>query len=300
MKIWLSKNSEVSVREQLVTQIFIGIVSLDLKAGEKLPSTRELARRFQIHQNTVSAAYRELAEQNLVEFKKGSGVYVREYVRENENNATTESELDGIITRFFQDAASHGFTFNEIKTRLRKRLAASSPTHFLVVESNLELREILIEEIRAATDRRVETISFEDVSDGFSFNDEQITAMFDEAEKLREILPPNKSCIVLKTNSVPDSMIGETRPSDDNLIAVVSRWKTFLDLAKMFLVAARVAPETLVLRSANEPDWKNGLQAVSLIICDSAMAKEFSNDERVRVFRLIADSSLDELRKSFA
>ncbi len=61
MKIWLSKNSEVSVREQLVAQISLGIVSRDLRAGDRLPSTRELARRFEIHPNTVSAAYRELA-----------------------------------------------------------------------------------------------------------------------------------------------------------------------------------------------------------------------------------------------
>jgi DNA-binding transcriptional regulator YhcF (GntR family) len=294
MKIWLSKNSEVSVREQLVTQIFLGIVSRDLKAGEKLPSTRELARRFQIHPNTISAAYRELAERSLVEFKKGSGVYVRE----NENSALLESELDRIITKFFQDAAARGFTLNEIKARLSKRLAASSPTHFLLVESNSELREILAEEIRAATGKRVESTSLEDFSDNFSPRDAQIAAMFDEAEKLREILPSDESCIVLKANSVPDSMIGETRPSEDSLIAVVSRWETFLDLAKMFLIAARIAPDTLLLRSANEPNWKNGLQSVSLIICDSATAKEFAEDKRVRVFRVIADSSLEELRES--
>ncbi len=294
MKIWLSKNSEVSVREQLVAQISIGIISRDLAAGEKLPSTRELARRFQIHPNTVSAAYRELAERHLVEFKKGSGVYVREY----ENSASNESELDHIITRFFQYAAAHGFTLNEIKARMRNRLAANQPTHFLVVESNLELRIILAEEIRAATKRRVESISFENFSDNISHREAQIVAMFDKAEKLREILSPDESCIVLKTNSVPDSMTGKSRPANDDLIAIVSRWEKFLELAKMFLLAARIAPETLVLRSANEPDWKNGLPAVSLIICDSATAKEFPDDERVRVFRLIADSSLDELRKA--
>ncbi|HKG78053.1 MAG TPA: GntR family transcriptional regulator, partial [Pyrinomonadaceae bacterium] len=61
MRIWISKNSEVPIREQLVTQIVLGIVSNDLKVAERLPSTRELARRYDIHANTVSAAYRELA-----------------------------------------------------------------------------------------------------------------------------------------------------------------------------------------------------------------------------------------------
>ncbi len=294
MKIWLSKNSEVSVREQLVAQISLGISSRDLEAGEKLPSTRELARRFQIHPNTISAAYRELAEQNLVEFKKGSGVYVREH----ENGASNASALDQIINRFFQEAAAEGFSPNEIKACLQKRLTANPPTHFLIVESNPELRKILVEEIRTATKRRVESTSFEDFPGNFTKSDAQIAAMFDEAEKLHEILPPDKSCVVLKTNSVPDSMIGKSRPSNNDLIAVVSRWEKFLELAKMFLLAAGIAPDALVLRPANDSDWKNGLSAVSLIICDSATAKEFPDDQRVRVFRLIADLSLNELRKS--
>ena len=66
----------------------------------------------------------------------------------------------------------------------------------------------------------------------------------------------------------------------------------------MFLLAAEIEPETLVLRFAGEPDWKKGLSDASLIICDSLTGKEFPADKRVRVFQLVADSSLDELRKS--
>ncbi len=76
MRLWLSKSSDVPLREQLTTQIMLGIVSDDLRAGQRLPSTRELARRFRIHANTVSAAYRELAKQGWLEFRRGSGVYV--------------------------------------------------------------------------------------------------------------------------------------------------------------------------------------------------------------------------------
>src|SRR5438132_7677906 len=78
MRIWLSKSSEVPLREQLTTQIILGIVSNDLKSGQKLPSTRELARRHDIHANTVSAAFRDLEQRGWIEFRKGSGVYVRE------------------------------------------------------------------------------------------------------------------------------------------------------------------------------------------------------------------------------
>ncbi len=279
------------MREQIITQISLGIVSGDLKAGEKLPSTRELARRFQIHQNTISNAYRELAERSLVEFKKGSGVYVRGKV------AVEIGTLDQLINRFFQDAAALGFNLDEIKTRLESRLETPPAKHFLVVESDAELRKILIAEIVGAANAKVDGMSFEEFAKSDVENETRINLIYDKTNDAHQSLPPHKNCIYLKVNSVSDSMTDKRRPPETDLIAVVSRWETFLELAKMYLLAARVQPETLVLRPANEPDWKNGLSAVSLIICDSATAKEFPADKRIRVFRLIADSSLSELRE---
>ncbi len=282
------------MREQIIAQVSLGIVSGDLQAGEKLPSTREIARRFQIHQNTVSAAYRELAERNLVEFKKGRGVYVRE----NPAVEVGANSPENLTSRFFQEAAAHGFSDGEIKAHLQQRLTAKPATNFLVVESDAELRKILMAEIPDVISRNVAGISFEQAARNHASGDAKVWLMFDKAENSRCIPPPDAACIRLKANSVPDSMIGKARPSKNDLIAVVSGWESFLTLAKMFLLAARVAPETLVLRSPNQSDWKNGLESASLIICDSATAKEFPDDERTRVFRLIADSSLDSLLES--
>jgi DNA-binding FadR family transcriptional regulator len=61
----------------LVTQVVLAILSDDLTPGQRLPSTRDLARRFRLHPNTVSAGYRELAAQGWLEHRHGSGVYVR-------------------------------------------------------------------------------------------------------------------------------------------------------------------------------------------------------------------------------
>ena len=77
MRLWVSKSSEVPIRVQLEAQLTLGILSGDLKAGQRLPSTRELARRHKIHSNTVSAAYRQLAVKGWVDYLPGSGVFVR-------------------------------------------------------------------------------------------------------------------------------------------------------------------------------------------------------------------------------
>ncbi len=59
-QFWFVHSGEVSLREQIVTQVALGIASGELLPGIRLPSTRELARRFRLHPNTVSAAYRSL------------------------------------------------------------------------------------------------------------------------------------------------------------------------------------------------------------------------------------------------
>src|ERR687897_336129 len=152
MRIWISKSSEVPIREQLVTQIVLGIVSNDLKIAERLPSTRELARRYDIHANTVSAAYRELAQRGWVEFRKGSGVYVR---ARNDETLENGLALDQLISRFVRNLREEGYSLAEIQTGIHRSLSTERPDHFLLLEADPDLREILVAEIATATKAKV-------------------------------------------------------------------------------------------------------------------------------------------------
>src|SRR5258708_9696677 len=149
MRLWLSRSSEVPLREQLVTQIRLGIISGDLRVKQKLPSTRELARRFHIHSNTVSAAYRELHRNGWVAVRKGSGVYVRE--RSTDQIRKDAHGLDAAIARFLHMARANGHSLREIQLRLQHRLGLQPPDHFLVIEPDTELRRILVTAIESAT-----------------------------------------------------------------------------------------------------------------------------------------------------
>src|SRR5215208_944131 len=155
MRIWISKNSEVPIREQLVTQIVLGIVSNDLKINERLPSTRDLARRYEIHANTVSAAYRELAKRGWVKFRQGSGVYVRERAGETLDQ---EIPLDHVIGRFFRNLREEGYSLAEIQSGVQRSLSIQRPDHFLLLEPDPELRAILVAEISTATKVKVKGV----------------------------------------------------------------------------------------------------------------------------------------------
>ncbi len=49
-----------------------------LKAGDALPSVRQIAAQYQLNPITVSRAYQELVDDKLVEKRRGIGMYVTE------------------------------------------------------------------------------------------------------------------------------------------------------------------------------------------------------------------------------
>jgi GntR family transcriptional regulator len=293
MRYWLSKNSEVPIREQLVTQIVLGIVSNDLKAKQRLPSTRDLARRYDVHANTVSAAYRELARRGWVEFKKGSGVYVRPH-----NNEKLEGKLalDHLIARFLRSTRAQGFSLAQIQSAMNRSLALQPPDHFLVFEQDDELRAILSAEIADVTGSKVVDASPQEVSNKELLTGAVPVVLYGHCEGLQQQLDPSSDLLVIHSASVAGSMHGETRPARDSIVGIVSRWPEFLKWARTMLVAAGLDADALSFRDARERGWEKGLKSAAFVITDSLMAPRIPAGCPIKIFRVTADSSLKELK----
>lgn len=294
MKIWLSKNSEIPVWQQLYNQISLGVRNRTLEAGTKLPSSRELARRFQIHANTINSAYQKLAAENLIEMRIGSGAYVK--AGETENSGKL-ARLDSLIEKFKAEAAEINLSNEEILQRLKIWFNPAPPRFYAVAEADPEFRRILMKEIEEATGVYAVGLDLDELKD--FREDAQILAMNGEKAKINELLPADKTCIFLRANSISDSMKGHTRPPADALIAFVSDWEKFLTLGKMFLVAAGIDAESIIVRSPKKAHWRRGIAGASLIICDAITAREFSTkDARLRVFRIVSPESIQEIKLS--
>ncbi len=289
MRIWISKNSEVPIREQLVTQIVLGIVSNDLKIGERLPSTRELARRYDIHANTVSAAYRELARRRWVEFRKGSGVYVRTRDDEPIDDAIA---LDQLIGRFFRNLREEGYALAEIEAGIQRALSMQRPDHFLLLEPDPELRSILVAEIAGATKAKVRGVGPE--VDGTAGAVPLV--LYGHLEGFADDIKQHSDLLVLHSASIVESMRGETKPSRDDLVAIVSRWPEFLRWARTLLVAAGIDSDALSVRDARERNWEKGLRSAAFVITDSLMAPRIPAECEVKIYRVLAESSLKDIR----
>jgi DNA-binding transcriptional regulator YhcF (GntR family) len=293
MRIWLSKNSEVPIREQLVTQIVLGIVSNDLKANERLPSTRDLARRYDIHANTVSAAYRELARRGWVEFRKGSGVYVHA----RNDRIEQHLALDHLVSRFFRNLREDGHSLAEIQEAVRRSFSLQRPDHFVLLEPDPELREILVAEIASAAKVKVRGAGPEDVDGAASLAGATPLVLYGHLESFSDRINPQTDLLVLHSASVVESMRGQTRPPADALVAIVSRWPEFLRWARTMLVAAGLDADALSFRDARERGWEKGLRSATFVITDSLMAPRIPAGCEVKIFRVLAHSSLQEIRE---
>jgi len=292
MRIWISKNSEVPIREQLMTQIVLGIVSNDLKINERLPSTRDLARRYAIHANTVSAAYRELAKRGWVKFRQGSGVYVRERAGETLDQ---KIPLDHVIGRFFRNLREEGYSLAEIQVGVQRSLSMQRPDHFLLLEPDPELRAILVAEISTATKVKVKGVGPTEL-DG-AMTGAVPVVLYGHLQPFADLIQPETEVLVLHSASIVESMRGETKPSRDSLVAVVSRWPEFLRWARTLLIAAGLDADALSFRDARERSWEKGLRSAAFVITDSLMAPRIPAGCQVKVFRVLAESSLKEIQE---
>jgi DNA-binding transcriptional regulator YhcF (GntR family) len=296
MKIWLSKGSHVPIQEQLKAQLVLGIVSGDLAAGERLPSTTHLSRRFQIHPNTVRAAYRELVDRAWLEWRQGSGFYVKALDTESELNP--QIDLDRLIATFIKAARDRGYSLHAVQLGLARWFSVQPPDHVLVVEPDVELRAILMSEIKDAASIRVEGVGLEERPHSSIFAGAMCVALYDHTEALQRMLPPETARLFLHSCSIPKRLSGERRPAPEDVITIVSRWPDFLRWARTTLVAVGIDPEALDLRDARTDRWRRGLTASSFIITDSLMARSLPRGCHPRIVQIIAQESIAELNSS--
>jgi GntR family transcriptional regulator len=295
MRFWFARNSEVPIREQIVTQIVLGILCGELKPGERLPSTRELARRFKLHANTVSAAYRQLERDHWVASRRGSGVYIRKGRMEGALPAALA--LDRLIANLLRETRELGAPLSALHAQLRRWLALQPPDHFLLIEPDEELRRIVAAEMQKAVKLPVGGAGIQDGVIGAEIEGAIPVALPSKSNAVRQALPAGVELLTLQVRSVPTSL-GEWLPAPANvLLAVASGWPGFLKSARTMLIAAGFDSESLVFLDAREPGWRERMKAVAAVVCDSVTATELPKKCRAIPFPLIAESSLEDLRR---
>jgi hypothetical protein len=182
---------------------------------------------------------------------------------------------------------------------MNRWLSSAKPDRVVVIEPEVELREILVAELAGQVSVRVTGLSVEDCRKVPDVSGAFHVALYDHSEEIRAALPAKTPCLFLRSRSAPQSMAGKPKPGPDTLITVASKWPDFLKWARILLVAVGIDATSIELRDARQKNWKRGVMAGSFIITDSLLARALPKGPNTHVFRLIADESIDELRRTF-
>lgn len=98
--IYLDPDSTMNLQEQIRQKLVEGILKGNFPVGSKLPSSRKLAEQLGVARNTVVLAYEQLIEENFLESRLRSGIFVRKNILEGhvgfQGKASTETSTDSL------------------------------------------------------------------------------------------------------------------------------------------------------------------------------------------------------------
>ena len=111
------------LRDRVVAMILEGV----LKEGDPLPSVRAVAAEFRLNPLTVLKGYQQLVDEQLVEKKRGRGMFVNEGARQALMKDERTYFLETEWPKIYATIQRLGLTTEELMKRGAKSAPASQP-----------------------------------------------------------------------------------------------------------------------------------------------------------------------------
>lgn len=126
--MWFSidPSSGVPIYRQLSDQVKQGVAGGLLKAGDRLPSVRDLALELTINPHTVAKAYQELEREGVIEVPRGKGAFIAIGSAAVPDRAERERMLGETLDRLVAEAYRLQFGPEEVLELVRRRFASRS------------------------------------------------------------------------------------------------------------------------------------------------------------------------------
>ena len=107
-------NDRQPIYQQLRERVIAMIIEGALKEGDPLPSVRTVAAEFRINPLTVLKSYQGLADEGLVEKKRGRGMFINEGARQLLLEGERRKFLEEEWPRVRETIQRLGFTTDEL------------------------------------------------------------------------------------------------------------------------------------------------------------------------------------------
>lgn len=106
--------------QQVADQISLGILNGAYQEGEQIPSTTEISKGYQINPATVLKGMNLLVDEQLIEKKRGIGMFVLEGAKEKVEMIRKEEFLTKDVNLLIQEAKKLNISLEELKTILER------------------------------------------------------------------------------------------------------------------------------------------------------------------------------------
>jgi GntR family transcriptional regulator len=117
----LDPKSPIPLYEQIAVRVKTAVSTGEFRAGDLLPSVRELAGRHRINPATVTQAYRTLEVEGFVELRQGAGTFVK--IVPTETRARERgAQARRLVRDMLANAARFGLSRQELRDAIRHEL----------------------------------------------------------------------------------------------------------------------------------------------------------------------------------
>jgi GntR family transcriptional regulator len=125
MRFNINPSSAEPIYAQITRQAREAVARGTLRAGDQLPTVRELALELVINPNTIAAAYREMERIGLVHTRRGRGTFVAEIqspASPGERRHHLQKHVDALLTEATLLGLSEEETLDAVRTVAGKYL----------------------------------------------------------------------------------------------------------------------------------------------------------------------------------
>ncbi len=113
-------SGEKPLFQQVADQIAEGIFNGAYLEGEQIPSTTEISKSYQINPATVLKGMNLLVERQLIEKKRGIGMFVLPGAQERVRSARKEEFLNKEVLEVVAEAKKLGITAEHLKQLIER------------------------------------------------------------------------------------------------------------------------------------------------------------------------------------
>ena len=222
--ITLDRDAPLSVGEQLVEQLRYVIAAGKYRPGDRLPSTRALGEQVSVSFHTVRKAYQRLAEEGVLEVRRGGGYFVAKTSalstaeRMERGSATMQDALQKLVAL--------GLDEDETDMIVQEQLAyferPGTRRSLLFAGSFRELAEAGAEQAGAALQERVEPVLVADLRRHEGAD--AVIAPLTSLQTVRKSVP-NAEVVGVDVRFPYDTLERLARRAPNETVALITRYR---------------------------------------------------------------------------